>query len=133
MDLYLEIRQSEDEFEVEGVKFTLRPEEMQDYSFARHMVNQIDAKQDADASAHLIMNMGILNRIVSWDGPQTRNEKNELIPAPCTTQNKLRFFGRNPGILNELVLQVMRKEVEDQKNLLASQDGKSGAEESPLN
>jgi hypothetical protein len=118
--------------EIDGVTFTIRPDDYLDvlasYKNAREGLRSkglIDdgsetfSLEDRVMLARAAAFYMITSRIVSWSGIKYPDGTD----AECTDENKMKFFGRNPGAIEELFVRVGKKEEEEVKNFETSQDG----------
>jgi hypothetical protein len=113
--------------EVDGIKFTIRPQEHNDMvrAFAianmeeiRLRENDPDYKMDTETKKRIVGSYAIMERIVAWDGIEIDGE-----PAPCTGQNKNRLFGQVMGLVMKVFAAIQELESDEAKNSEATQAG----------
>jgi hypothetical protein len=117
--------------EVDGFKFTVRPENYLDvmvaYREARDALQQRGVLPDfaevMSDDARMLMGRAavaytIISRIEAWEGVLLPDETE----APCTQENKLKFFGKRPQTMDNLLTELSNRETSDEKNLQTSQE-----------
>ena len=105
------------QIEVDGLKFTVRPQRYEDYVKALSMIEDLDLKGRSRNVA--IGSFCVLLRISAWEGPIMPDDS----PAECSYENKMLLFGQEPGLLNKIADKAGLLEVEQAKNGEASQPG----------
>ena len=108
--------------EIDGVKFTVRPETYQDVFKASDKAAKMSLDmgiEDNRYSGIIAMNLTIVDRIVSWEGVGV--SENE--PAPCTYENKLTFFAQNREFVGKILRALSEGEADDRKNSGPSDGG----------
>lgn len=108
------------EVEIEGVTFTVRPEEFEDFlacmeeeSERRGDADGVDVDSGGTADVVALRRLGILmvRRIVAWQGIELPGN----LPAPCTRENKERLFGQHPALVPKLVKALADAEEAEKK------------------
>lgn len=112
------LRTGNEAYEVDGITFTLRPQEYQDFGKSLDFVETLDLQ--GENSRNIIAGYGcLMERIIEWDGVEVVEGE----PAPCIPENKRALFAQVPGLLRKLGEQVGKREKVEEKNSEPSQDG----------
>jgi hypothetical protein len=118
--------------EVNGVEFTLRQNDYLDvlasYKQAREKLlakglisegAELFSLEDRILMSRAAAFFMVLSRIVSWSGVVLQGG----VIAECSEENKLKYFGQNPGAVEDLLGKLSQTEEEEIKNSETSQDG----------
>lgn len=114
--------------EVQGTKFVFGPLKYKDFLVAVAALRE-GGIQDDTTSLQAFAHVSLISRLKSWDVVLPDGS-----PAPCTMENKMILFGRNPGLLSEISGKLIEAEVEEgkeQKNSGSMQDGSSSETRKP--
>lgn len=106
---------SERTVEVEGVKFTIRPEEYQDLFVVSDRAGKMASDmgiEDERYNQLIAVNLSLVNRITAWDGIGAQDGS----PAPCTYENKLALFAQRRDLIGKIFQALSDQEAEDRKN-----------------
>ena len=109
------------EVEIEGVTFTVRPEEFEDFLACMELESERMGDADgvdvdsgnatADVVALRRLGISMVRRIVAWQGIELPGN----VPAPCTRENKERLFGQWPALVPKLVKALADAEEAEKK------------------
>ncbi len=100
------------EFEGSEVEFTVGPDRYENIAAAFKFVAENELFTQ-DMGGRIMYQYKMLRRIKEWKGV-TLPDGSE---APCNEQTKMIFFGKFPGILNQVISRMAEAEETDQKNL----------------
>lgn len=82
----------------------------------------IDLGTMSQTENYILGQMILIRRIVGWNVKDKEGK-----PVPCTTQNKMAFFGKNGALVGEYAIELNKLEGLEIKNSKTSQ----GGEETP--
>lgn len=106
----------EREIEIDGVTFTVRPEQFDDFIAALGL-----GGGDGDAVTVSLARLGntLIRRIVSWRGVELADGS----AAPCTDEMKMRLFGQRPDLVGKLAAAIGEGEEAEKKTSEPSANG----------
>jgi hypothetical protein len=118
--------------EIGGITFTFRQDDYLDvlmaYKKAREGLRakelisdsaEVTSFEDRMMLARAAAFFMVVSRITGWSGVKYPDGTD----AECSDENKLKFFGRNPNGVEDLMSKLGRKEEEEVKNSETSQGG----------
>lgn len=113
--------------DVDGIKFTIRPQEHNDMVRAFAIANAEEESlkkddpnfvMDEDTKKRIIGSFVMMERVTAWEGIEINGE-----PAPCTRQNKNRLFGQVFNLSRSIFEEINRIDGFELKNSEATQTG----------
>lgn len=112
------LRNAIEVYEVDDIKFTLRPQEYQDFGKAIDFAESLNLQ--GERARNIVSGYDcLMERIVEWEGVELSLGE----PAPCTPENKRTLFAQVPTLLRKLGEAVAEREKVEEKNSETSQDG----------